>query len=49
MQWCLKGPLTTSSDMPSLYIPVAIMGKCKQINNSILRHVSAWHHLINYS
>jgi len=40
LKWHLKWPLANQSDMPSLFIPVAAMGKCKQINNSNLLYVS---------
>jgi len=43
-KWHLKGLLATQSDMPSLFIPFAAMGKCKQINNSNLPYLSgSWY------
>ena len=35
-----KGLWPHQSDIPSLFIPVAAMGKCKQINNSNIPYVS---------
>jgi len=34
-----KGHQPHQSDVPSLFIPVVVMGKCKQINNSMLREI----------